>query len=65
MSELNKNELNDEELEGVAGGRISDEEWLAMTAEERQKAKDDSYRIRYVENSSEYCAYYDDAPGAI
>lgn len=50
MSELNKNnvpqEINEEELDLVAGGVYTEEEWWAMTVEERQAAQRQSRRAQ-------------------
>lgn len=48
MSELNKNnvpqEINEEELDLVAGGAYTQEEWNSMSTEERQAAQQRSIR---------------------
>lgn len=41
-------ELNDDILDAVAGGAYTEEEWAAMTVEERQAAQQRSLIAKYV-----------------
>ncbi|MDO4748161.1 MAG: hypothetical protein Q4A12_03185 [Eubacteriales bacterium] len=41
-------ELNDDVLDAVAGGAYTEEEWAAMTVEERQAAQQRSLIAKYV-----------------
>lgn len=57
MSELNKNnvpqEINEEELDLVAGGAYTNEEWAAMTVEERRAAQQRSIRAKLLGKTCE------------
>jgi len=61
MVEENGIELTDEMLDAVAGGLYSEEEWLAMTKNERRAAIMQSREIK-ASNSGEYCKYFDPDP---
>lgn len=49
-------EVKDEELDFVAGGKYTEEEWAKMTVAERQQAKKDSAILISKKRSSE-CKY--------
>ena len=59
MASENGVEITDEILADVAGGYYSTEEWLKMSAAERQKAKDDSIELK---KQGVYCKYLDSDP---
>ena len=52
-------ELSEDMLETIAGGYYSVEEWLKMSAAEREKAKNDSLELR---KQLAYCEYLDPDP---
>lgn len=62
MADAEGVELSEEDLDAVAGGYYTYEEWKAMTRDEKIAAREASYAMKAA-GSTEYCKYLDRGEG--
>ena len=61
MADAEGVELSEEDLEAIAGGLYSEEEWLKMSPDERRAAYMESRKLKAA-HSRDYCKYFDADP---